>query len=67
MQIYETWEALKYLSENPKSIFKSKTDRNIGSLTLKFESGVISIRNKNGARFDLDMSTFQIYKWLLEK
>lgn len=68
IQIYETWEALKYLSENPKSIFKSKTDRSIGTLTLKFDGiGVVDIRNQNGAKFDLCMSTFQVYKWLLEK
>lgn len=68
LKVYETWEALKYLSENPKSIFKSKTDRSIGTLTLKFDSiGVVDIRNQNGAKFDLCMSTFQVYKWLLEK
>lgn len=65
MKEYETWEALKFLSENETYRFLSVFNNKVGTLEMKFESGVLKIRNKNGTIIDLDISTFRIYKWVI--
>lgn len=65
MKEYETWEALKILSKNKKYRFLSAFNNELGSLEMKFESGILKIRNKNGAVIELSISIFEIYKWVI--